>query len=370
MRVAVVAEFYPRRADPVLGVWSHRQALAAREAGAEIEVFVLHRLVGRSAAAVREVARQPRVMTLDGLRIQYMRYVSPPRSRAYARWGAWAAPALRRALRRRGRFDLVHAHYAVPGGDAALRAGIRTPLVVSVHGGDVLWTTSRVPGGRVAVERVFRSARLVLANSAGIEERCREHGARETRVVHLGTDVPAAGVPAAAPTIATVAHLVPRKRHADVVRALAELPGVRYVVIGDGPERGALEALARALGVDDRVEFAGQLAPEAARERLRGAWAMAMPSTEEAFGVAYIEAMAAGVPAIGCTGEPGPEEIAAAGPGIELVPPRDPAALAERLRAVLADRVLGARGRETVEREFTWELCGRRTVAAYEEALR
>ena len=45
MRVAVVAEFYPRADDPVLGVWAHRQALAARDAGADVRVLVLHRLV-------------------------------------------------------------------------------------------------------------------------------------------------------------------------------------------------------------------------------------------------------------------------------------------------------------------------------------
>ena len=49
-----------------------------------------------------------------------------------------------------------------------------------------------------------------------------------------------------------------------------------------------------------------------------------MPSTDEAFGVAYIEAMAAGIPAIGAAGEPGPAEIAAVGAGIELVSPRAP----------------------------------------------
>jgi len=58
MRVAVVAEFYPRAHDPVLGVWAHRQALAAREAGAEVSVFVLHRVVPpkRDLAAVAALA--------------------------------------------------------------------------------------------------------------------------------------------------------------------------------------------------------------------------------------------------------------------------------------------------------------------------
>jgi glycosyltransferase involved in cell wall biosynthesis len=375
MRVAVVAEFYPRRHDPVLGVWAHRQAVATRDAGCDVEVFVLHRLVGRSPAGTLAPARQPAAALLDGLRVRYVRYVSPPRRRSYARWSRWAAPALRRALHKAGPFDLIHAHNAVPAGDAVLRCGIDAPLAVSVHGGDVLWTTSRVPSGRTAVASVLGGARLVLANSAGIERLTREHGAQRTRVVHLGTDLPEARATLETPTIATVAHLVARKRHADVLQALQELPGLRYVVIGDGPERPRLEQLARTLGVADRVTFTGQLAPAEALARMRaGASAFVMPSTEEAFGVAYIEAMAAGIPAIGCAGEPGPQEIAAAGAGIELVPARDPAALASCLRTLLDDgrrrRALGAAARATIAREFTWQRCGERTLAAYAEALR
>jgi glycosyltransferase involved in cell wall biosynthesis len=377
MRVAVVAEFYPRHHDPVLGVWAHRQALAAREAGVDVSVFVLHRGVPpkRRISGVLALARQPRLQIRDGLSVRYVRYVSPPRGRSYASWGAWAAPALRRALRHDGPFDLVHAHNAVPAGDAVLRTGLRVPLVVSVHGGDVLWTTSRVPGGREAVERVLGRARLVLANSAGIERLTQAHHAHDTRVVHLGADLAtatsASGEP---PLIVTVGHLVARKRHADVLEALTELPGVRYLVIGDGPEREPLGRLALTLGVSDRVEFTGQLPPPAAVMRAREAWCFVMPSTEEAFGVAYIEAMAAGIPAVGCAGEPGPEEIAAAGGGIELVAPHSPAALAGCLRRLLGDRearlALGAAARATVEREFTWRSCGEQTVAAYEEALR
>jgi glycosyltransferase involved in cell wall biosynthesis len=192
--------------------------------------------------------------------------------------------------------------------------------------------------------------------------------------VHLGTDLPARARLDGPPTIATVGHLVARKRHDDVLRALAELPDVRYLVIGDGPERAALERLARELGVGERVVFTGALEPRVALERMRAeATCFAMPSTEEAFGVAYIEAMAAGIPAVGCAGEPGPAEIAAAGGGIELVPPRDPPALAHCLRELLGNAshrdALAAAARATVEREFTWSRCGERTLAAYAEAL-
>lgn len=396
MKVAVVAEFYPRQGDPVLGVWAHRQALAARDAGAEVRVVVLHRLVPPRASfsggaeaparALLGLVGEPRKQTHDGLDVTYVRYVSPPRSRSYHAWGAWATPALGltlRRLRHSFEFDLIHAHNAVPAGDAARRARLGVPLVVSVHGGDVLYTAPRTAPGREAVERNLAAATTVLANSKGIADLSRHYGAGDTRVVHLGADLAEPrGVSVRreqrAPSLVTVGHLVARKRHADVLRTLAVLakrhPTLRYVIVGDGPERIALEGLATRLEVSDRVDFLGQLAPAEAIERARSCTLFAMPSTEEAFGVAYIEAMAAGIPAIGCRGEPGPEEIAAAGDGFVLVPPGDIERLTQRIDELLSDpqrlREASIRARETVAAHFTWEQCGAHTLTAYEHALR
>ncbi|MGH2875722.1 MAG: glycosyltransferase family 4 protein, partial [Solirubrobacteraceae bacterium] len=267
--------------------------------------------------------------------------------------------------------------------------------------------------GAAAVARGLGAARLVLANSQGIAELARACGAGETHVVHLGTDLPVLpyssrrtespgrmepgrteegqteaatgrvgliGIPATPPppTLVTVAHLVARKRHADVLRALAVLsrrhPTLRYEIIGEGPERVALEGLATRLGIAERVEFHGQLPPARAVAQARRAMLFVMPSTEEAFGVAYIEAMAGGLPAIGCRGEPGPEEIAAAGDGFVLVPPGDIERLSQRIDELLSDphrlREASQRARATVAGGFTWERCGEQTLAAYEHALR
>jgi glycosyltransferase involved in cell wall biosynthesis len=391
MRVAIVAEYYPRASDPVLGVWAHRQAMAARDAGADVRVLVLQRplpplaaLKRADAAAVRAALRQPPRATLDGIEVAYVPYLSPPRPWSYATWGAWAAPLLRHALRRLHAtfpFDLVHAHYAVPAGDAVRRARADVPLVVSVHGGDVLATAQRSAYAERVVRRTFAHAQLVLANSVGTERRCRALGAQATTVVHLGTDVPARTAPHAVadrpPTLVTVGNLVARKRHADVIEALAILAprhdGLRYVVVGDGPERATLGALATQRGVRDRVEFTGQLSPAEARRRAAAADLFVLPSSDEAFGVAYVEAMSAGIPAIACAGEDGPDEIVAAGAGLVQVPPCDPRALATELDRLLNDDearlALGRQARSTVERTFTWEICGRQTVAAYERAL-
>jgi glycosyltransferase involved in cell wall biosynthesis len=392
--VAVVAEFYPSRRDPVLGIWAHRQALAAREAGAEIHVLVLNRVVPPRAAlaagpmavarALAERASEPLHQELDGLAVTYVPYASPARDRYYPAWGRWAAAPLGLALRHLRRsfaFELVHAHNAVPAADAVRIAAGGVPLLVSVHGGDVLHTALRGPAGAAAVRRGLGAAQLVLANSQGIAELAQASGARETRVLHLGTDLPplARGTRRTGPpSLVTVGHLVARKRQADVLRALAVLgprhPQLRYTIIGDGPERGALEALARRLEVAERVEFLGQLEPAAALARARTATLFVMPSTEEAFGVGYVEAMAAGIPAIGCRGEPGPEEIAAAGDGLVLVPPGDIERLTQRIDELLCDphrlRETGQRARATVAESFTWERCGAQTLSAYRDLAR
>ena len=373
-------------------------------AGVQTRVVVLHRIVPPRAAlrsggapTLHELAarlRQPLHEVRDGIPVTYVPYVSPPRPSFYAYWGAWSAPVLGlalRALRRSFDFDLVHAHNAVPAGDAVRRVDPARPLVVSVHGSDVLYTARAGVAGAHAVRRTLEAASVVVANSAGTGELAASYGARRVRVVHLGAEAPreADGDVSAEhplhrlaqelpePTLVTAAHLVPRKRHADVIRAVAALaerhPRLRYVVIGDGPARDSLLALAASLGVAERVEIAGQLSPEEALERVRRGTLFVMPSTEEAFGVAYIEAMAVGIPAIGARGEPGPEEIAAAGGGIELVTAADVDSLARLIDELLSSperlRTLGERARDTVAEHFTWRRCAEQTLGAYELAM-
>ena len=182
----------------------------------------------------------------------------------------------------------------------------------------------------------------------------------EMRVVHLGADLPdaprrAAARRAPAPTLVTVAHLVARKRHADVLRALAVLGrdtrrcATRSSATGPSGSRSKASPRAWASPIASTSTASSRRSRRV--EQARRGTLFVMPSTEEAFGVAYIEAMAGGVPAIGCRGEPGPEEIAAAGDGFVLVPPgrhraADPAHRRAALRPAPAARGGPARARD------------------------
>jgi teichuronic acid biosynthesis glycosyltransferase TuaC len=402
VRVAVVAEWYPSPADPVHGIWAHRQAVAARDAGAEVRVLAMRRPVPPLSVVRESIGSPPtaaplrawakdfvdarRPATVDGLRVEPVEFVAPPRPWSYGTWGNWMGPPLARALdrlRKRWPFDVVHAHNVVPTGFAASRwaggVGSSPALVVSTHGPDVIHVASRSKIARRATERTLRSADLVMANSRWAQRRCAEiaGGPLPSRVVHFGADVPASTPPRhERPTIVTVAHLQARKRHAVVLHALAALdPGGRpdYVVVGDGPGREPLERMARELGVAESTRFLGQLPHERAVEEAWRCHLFVMPSVEEPFGVAYVEAMAGGVPAIGSRVEGGPEDIAAAGDGLLLVPPDDHLAVARAIERCLEweeeRAALGAAARRTVERAFTWGRCGEATLDAYREAF-
>jgi len=401
-KVCVVAEFYPRRRDPVLGIWAHRQALAARDAGADVRVLALERPIPPVATAralrhgdprplgrsLRAIAVQPRSERRDGLEVEYVRFVAPPRESAYPSWHRYAQRPLARALERlwsRWPFEAVHAHYALPAGAAALgfcrRRGL--PLVVSVHGGDLYLTDPAVPP-RVAA--VLRTAAAVLCNSQDTLTKAAALTGSEQRmrVVHLGAAAPDPPPPRHERlTVATLGHLIARKRAADVARAVRlvseraaspALERLRWVVIGEGPERPALERLCEQLGMTDRVKLMGQLPPERALEELARCHVMALPSVDEAFGVAYAEALACGLPAIGCLGEGGPQEVSALGEGMTLVPPGDIPALAGALEHLLADptrlRERSKAAAATASEHFSWQRCGEATVAAYRDVTR
>jgi glycosyltransferase involved in cell wall biosynthesis len=350
------------------------------------EVFRIPPATGPLSRWIAGARTTLRPVTLDGLSVQPVPFVAPPRPISYGSWGYWAAPALGRALdalHRDWPFDVLHAHCLAPPGHAAARwvsgRPDRPAFVVSGHGPDMINVPENSSVGRRACVAAMARADLVVANSTWAARRCEEIAGRplRARVVHLGADIrPEMPSHNGRVRIVTVAHLVQRKRHDVVLRALARVdPAHRpdYLIVGDGPCREPLHRLVADLDLSDHVRFLGQLPNAEAVAQAAACDLFVMPGVEEPFGVAFVEAMAAGVPAIGSRGEGGPEDIAAAGPGMVLVEPDDPGGLAGVLDRLTGDRAelarLGAAARETVAANFTWERCGVETVAAYEAAL-
>ena len=174
-------------------------------------------------------------------------------------------------------------------------------------------------------------------------------------------------VPPDARILLAVARLTAQKGIDVAVRALPLLPGhAALVVLGEGPERGELERLARELGVERRVFLLGRVPDVAAW--LRRAEVLVHPVRWEGFGLAVLEAMLAGLPVVATNVSSLPELVVDGETGL-LVPPDDAAALAGAAVQALQRPDLGIAGRVRAEREFSVARMARATLALYERVL-
>ena len=170
--------------------------------------------------------------------------------------------------------------------------------------------------------------------------------------------------------VVTAARLVPVKCLDTLLEASKKLPGVQFILAGDGPLRANLEALARTLGITDRVMFAGQLSD--ARDLLAAADIFALPSRSEGLSNSIMEAMACGLPVVASSIRANAEVVTDGETGL-LVPVADVQALTKAIERLATDVDLrsqyGATGRRRIQDHFN---VGRRVVeeiAVYERLL-
>lgn len=285
----------------------------------------------------------------------------------------WRCPLRLAAFLRDERVDVVHAHQYTPFfyGMAARLRGPRRPILFTEHGRHqpdfprrkrivanrlLLSKADRVVGvGRAVREALVANEGLpaerveVLYNGIDTDEFGRPGGRSEARAsLGVGTDDF---------VIVQVARLDYLKDHATAVRTLAkaagEIPQARLVLIGDGPERGAIAAAAGELGVADRVTWLGTRHDVAAL--LPGADLFLLTSVSEGIPLTVLEAMAAGL-AVVATDVGGLGEIVVHGETGFLAPAQDSDGLAARVIRLARDpalrRAMGTAGRARACRQF------------------
>lgn len=189
--------------------------------------------------------------------------------------------------------------------------------------------------------------------------------------VDLQRFVPAERTPSARIVVGTVGGLRPEKDHEMLLRAIAQVPGIELRIVGGGPLRLQLEALAAELGVVDRVTFCGPTDDTA--QSYPGFDVFALSSRTEQMPLVLLEAMAAGLP-IAATDVGDVRAVLPAAAAPFVAPPRDPAAFAVALRALAADaglrRSLGAANRARVEQDYEAGRCLDRFLAVHRAAMR
>jgi len=163
-------------------------------------------------------------------------------------------------------------------------------------------------------------------------------------------------------TVLCVARQYPRKRVVDLIEAFAlvrvRLPQAHLVIIGDGPEHGALQRRVQELQLQQAVALLGALPDDGeVRRWYARASLFCLPSEQEGFGIVFLEAMASGLPVVSTTAAAIPEVVPDQRAGL-LVAPRDPAALAAALVRLLEDPTLVSQLRDFGRghaRTYGWE---------------
>ena len=380
LHVLTLTPFYPSQRDDAGGCFVAEPLDALAKVG-----------VVNTVLAVQPFYRGKLQTPSPGVRAEWLRYPSLPGGFGLPTAGAFLFARIVgrvRELQRTSRIDLIHAHAPLPCGHAAmlLSAELGLPYVVSVHGLDA-FSTNQVAGRagewcRRISQRVYRSSCRVICISEHVREQVLAGtgpGCR-TSVVHNGVDAemfsPGSEATPDELMVLSVGNLILIKGHDVLIRAFAALahdfPALNLEIIGEGPERAHLQALARQLQIADRVRFLGHQSRQEVAAGMRRCTIFALPSRYEGLGCVYLEAMSVGKPAIGCRGQ-GIAEIIQHGSNGFLVGPDNEKELTLALAMLLRDeprrRSLGAAARDTVLERLTLAHQAERLLRIYRESV-
>lgn len=264
--------------------------------------------------------------------------------------------------------DLIDAHYFYPDGVAAVRLAraLSLPVVVTARGTDLNLIPHYPRARRMIVEAAMQADALITVCQAlkDVLVDDLDIPAAKITVLRNGVDLAQFAPPRdrdalraqfglTMPALASVGHLIPRKGHDIVIRALTELPGITLLIAGEGPDRHSLEALGNSLGVGDRICFLGAVPYDRIADLYGAVDALVLASDREGWPNVLLESMACGTPVVAarCWGTP---EVVTAPEAGRLVEPRTPAAFADAIRRQLAPDADRAATRRYAE-HFSWD---------------
>jgi teichuronic acid biosynthesis glycosyltransferase TuaC len=368
LRVLVLTSRFPDRLRRNLGNFVERQTLElAARPGVEVEVVAP---LGRapfpfSPAASRALDGLPREEVWKGLavhrprfpRFRYLPSLRPPAL-------AWRLLPLAKALRERFPFEIISAEFSWPDGPAAIAVGraLGVPVAIKARGMDFerraesastrrqLLASGRAAQGLLAVSESVK--RTMVAIGLPAERIAVHYGAVDTELFRPGDRAAAkARLGISGPLLLAVGNLIPEKGHWIAIEALARLEGATLIIAGNGPERGALLARARKLGVTERLRLPGSLPHPLLPAFYTAADVTIHPSLIEGFGNARLESLACGTPLV--TTAVGDASLIVDRPAAGRIVEADPKAIAEAVLSLLAEPPPPDAVRESV-RDFNW----------------
>ncbi|MGC4890996.1 glycosyltransferase family 4 protein [Micromonospora sp. DT227] len=390
-RILMLSWEYPPVLVGGLGRHVHALSVALAAAGHEVTVVTRH----AEGAPLEEYADGVRVVRAAEDPVTF-----PLATGSLLAWTMAFNHTLTRAALRAaesGAYDVIHAHdWLVAHTAMTLREHLDVPLVTTIHateaGRHQGWLPEEMNRTIHGVEQwlASESGRVIVCSGYMRDEVGALFGVDPARVdvVPNGVEphrwrVPASAVAAArtrfaadGPLVTFAGRLVYEKGVQHLLAGLPRLrdrhPGLRAVIVGDGPYKAELESEVHRLGLGDTVSMPGFLGGTDLPAVMAASDCFAVPSIYEPFGMVALEGAAAGAPlAVSRTG--GLAEIVEPGVTGMTFAPQDPDGLAEAVHALLSDtdraRALARRARAMVHERYGWSAIASRTAAAYAAAI-
>ena len=367
MKILVAGPGYDSRDKHEVNIFALDQARALRAAGHDVRFAAVDT---RSIRRVRPWGFD--TYTLEDIPVYYGAIpcgALPPAFLEMA--GRAAVSGICRAMENDGwKPDIIHQHFGFDFAAMAEREDI--PFVFTEHSSH--HNRPLPPEKAERLKREYERCAAVLAVSRALAENMRGNTGVEAAVVPNIVDT-AQFTPQSIPhehfTFVSTGNLLPVKNMAGLLRAFARLKGEpELIIFGAGAESGALRALCAELRLEERVSFRGHCARNELAEAYAGADCFVLASRSETFGVAYIEAMAAGLPVI-ATRCGGPEDFVTDENGI-LIPVDDECALADAMERMMRCRADydGAAISADVRRRFAPETVAAQLTGIYTAVLK
>ncbi|WP_332876004.1 glycosyltransferase family 4 protein [Massilia sp. S19_KUP03_FR1] len=330
-----------------------------------------------------QFARVPRHEERNGLSVDHPRYLVVPRIGMNITPFMLAQSAKKAIGRIRDEgydFDAIDAHYFYPDGVAAVMLGkyFNKPVVITARGTDINLIPQFALPRKMIMWAAERASGIVTVCQA-LKEEITGLGVVNKNIVALrnGVDLQRfqptdraaarAALGITAFTILSVGLLDPRKAHDIPIRALVELPDVRLMIAGSGPDLKKLQDLAAQIGVNDRVTFLGPIAQTALAQYYNAADVLVLASSREGWANVLLESMACGTPVIASNVWGTPEVVNAPEAGL-LMDERTPASLAASVRLLRANYPDHGATRRYAER-FSWDDTTQGQIALFQQVI-
>ena len=378
MKVLYISGMYPTPDYPQKGIFCHEQVKALKQIGVDVDVVV--------PMTVYDKEYETKKWKYEDVEIQYVRFLKLPGGRGYEHIGKLLYYSLLLSGIKFQEYDIIHADAPLPAGDAALKLSkkYKIPFVVHGHGLDVFFDESYKDAPNCkkiskVCKQVYEQANAIAGVSQKvlncIQERVDIYD--KSYVVYNGVDTTKfypMSEKISEKYILTVGNLIALKGHDDTIKAFAKLVNsgvtdVRLKIAGRGPLEMELKDLVERLGISNYVDFLGYVPYEKIAELMRNASLFCLPSWYEALGCVYLEAMASGIPTIGCYGN-GIDEVITDGLDGFLVDNKNVQQIFEKMKMIFQGKAyenVGVKARKTVEDNYKWIDSAKNLLRLYRE---